>query len=96
MMVELRHASVFLHVVHHIAKGVANGHRVKSAPVYLPGFTSQQKRIALVDRLKKMRANVIVPIGPGPTAVGEATLGVLFGTTRRLHDAIQRNKFSND
>src|SRR5437870_5463525 len=62
----------------------------------LPSFAPQQQGITLSDGLKKVRANLVVPVGPGPTTLRKATFGVFLRATRRLHDAIQRNKFRNN
>ena len=44
----------------------------------LPRLAPEQERIRLRQHLKKVRANVIVPVRHGPAAMLKAALGILF------------------
>lgn len=57
-----------------------------------PLFTYGLHRSALppVYQEKGVRANVIVPVRPGPPAVVEAALSIFVGATKRLHSSVQR------
>ena len=56
------------------------------------GFTDEE-RAAMKERAKELkaeeRADLIMPVRPRPPAVGEAAVGILVRTARRLDDAVQ-------
>jgi hypothetical protein len=62
----------------------------------LPGLSAEQEGIGLGHRLKKVSANVIVPIRLRPAALGKAPFGIFVCATWRLDHAVQRDKFSDD
>src|SRR4029077_12406113 len=76
--------------------GVAVGHWLEGGAMALPRLASKEQGIALTDSLAKKRANVVVPVGPRPSTLSEAALGIFVLAAGGLHDAVQRHELGHD
>src|SRR5216117_1586327 len=60
------------------------------------GAPAEQEGVDVLHEAEEGGADVVVPVGAGPAAVGEAAIGVFVFAAGRLHDAVQGDEFVYD
>jgi hypothetical protein len=91
-----RRDDILLDAVQHIAERVARGQRLEGGAMSLPGLAPEQHGIGLTHGLKKVRADVVVPIGLRPAALRKAAVEVFVRAAGRLNDAVEGHEFGHD
>src|SRR5207247_8219203 len=60
------------------------------------GAPAEQEGVDVLHEAEEGGTDVVVPVGAGPAAVGEAAIGVFVFAAGRLHDAVQGDEFVYD
>ena len=57
---------------------------------------AEEERVDVLHQREEVRADVVVPVGDGPSAVLEPAITIFILAARRLNDSVQRYELGHD